>query len=85
MQAVLVLENGATFVGKHFGAPINTSGEVGKLASAEHNLDAFIKLFTPSSIPNWHGWLSGIADGSILLRTNSRPYIPSYWKLWSSR
>ena len=30
MKAVLLLENGASFVGEHFGAPINMSGEVGK-------------------------------------------------------
>jgi carbamoylphosphate synthase small subunit len=30
MKAVLVLENGAFFIGKHFGAPVNTSGEVGE-------------------------------------------------------
>jgi len=28
MKAVLILENGAQFVGKHFGAHTNTSGEV---------------------------------------------------------
>lgn len=30
MKAVLVLENGAYFIGQHFGAPVNTSGEVGE-------------------------------------------------------
>ncbi len=30
MKAFLVLENGLSFVGQHFGAPVNTSGEVGK-------------------------------------------------------
>lgn len=30
MKAVLILENGAYFVGKQFGAAVNTSGEVGK-------------------------------------------------------
>lgn len=38
MQAVLVLENGATFVGQHFGAPVNTSGEVGKSDGANKSL-----------------------------------------------
>jgi hypothetical protein len=30
MKAVLILENGAIFIGQHFGAPVNTSGQVGE-------------------------------------------------------
>lgn len=32
MKAVLLLENGVSFTGQHFGASVNTSGEVGELA-----------------------------------------------------
>ena len=40
MQAVLILENGARFVGLHFGAPVNTSGEVGKSVLLNYIIEA---------------------------------------------
>ena len=94
MKATLFLDDGSQFTGQLFGAAKSVVGEIGRVAylleirilcAKSFNLWSWIsKKNKCFSVPNWHGRLCGVPNGSLLRQAVPRTNLSLGWKLRSS-